>query len=159
MALDLLAIADALAARFDSAQITPPTNPDTSVAYPNIRLASARLPNNIPSFPAVGIFPPEPGDASFTIGGGQRVAEMEFTIRFFYGEMTGDLPRHMIALYRWWGVLLDQLNSGMKLGLATVRKAIVISSGIGVYTYAGVEHGIIEIKVQVTTEDTVVLTP
>lgn len=159
MALDMLSIADALAARFAPGQVTPPTNPDTGSAYPNIRESTARLPNNPGAFPFVGVFPPEPGDAGFTIGGGQRVGEMEFTIRFFYGEMTGDLDRHVTALYKWWGVLLDQLNSGMKLGLATVRKAIVLNSGIGVYTYAGVEHGIIEIKVGVTTEDTVVLAP
>jgi hypothetical protein len=160
VALNLLAIADGLAARFSAANVTPPTNPLTGGAYPDIRSSTARLTNNLAAFPCVEVYPPEPGDAEFVYTSGQRRSTFEFVVRFYYGKSSGDLERDMIALYSWWSVLINQIHGAMKLGLApTVLKAIPTTSGIGIHTYGGVEYAVIEIAIQITTEDTVTLVP
>lgn len=152
MALNVLSIADGLAARFAPGAVTPPTNPATGSAYQNIRESTARVPNNLTSFPYVAVFPPRPGDVELIIGGGQRRASWPFTVRFYYGLASGDLERDMVALYKWWGVLLDQVLKGYTLG-GTVLKALPTTSGIGIHEYGGTEYGVIELSVEITTED------
>jgi hypothetical protein len=153
MALNMLAIADGLAARFAPANVTPPTNPTTSVAYTNIRESTARLPNNLTAFPCVEVYPPAPGEGDMIIGGGQRRSTWPFTVRFYYGQSSGDLERDMVALYKWWSVLIDQVLLGYTLG-GTATKALPTTTGIGVHEYGGVEYAVIEMTVEVTTEDT-----
>jgi hypothetical protein len=160
VALNLLAIADGLALRFAAANVTPPTNPVTTVAYPNIRESTARLPNNLTAFPCVEVYPPAPGESDMTYMSGLRRSEHLFTVRFYLGKSSGDLERDMVALYLWWGVLIDQIHAAMKLGIGPpVLKAIPMSSGIGIHEYGGIEYAVIELSVQITTEDTVTLVP
>jgi hypothetical protein len=158
MSLNLLAIADGLALRFAPANVTPPTNPITSVAYQNIRESTARLPNNLTAFPCVEVYPPAPGEGQFIIGGGQRRSTLPFTVRFYLGKSSGDLERDMVALYAWWSVLLDQVLKGYTLG-GTVTKALPVDSGIGIHEYGGIEYAVIEQTVEITTEDTVTPVP
>src|SRR6266540_331541 len=156
MALAMLAIADGLAARFAPGVLTPPTNPATALPYTNIRESTARLPNNLTAFPCVEVYPPAPGGSTMIFGGGIRTSEHEFTVRFYYGQSSGDLERDMVALYLWWSVLIDQLAGASKLGIGPpVMKAIPLSSGIGIHEYGGVEYAVIELAVQIKTEDTI----
>jgi hypothetical protein len=154
MSLDMLAIADALAARYSAANVTAPTG------YDAIRSSTARLPNNVSAFPCVEVYPPGPGESEFTYQGGQRKGEHKFTVRFYYGKASADLARDFAGLYSWFGVLIDQLHGQMKLGLApAVTKAILFDGGIGTHEYGGVEYAVIELTITVYTEDTVTFTP
>jgi hypothetical protein len=154
MSLDMLAIADGLAARYSAANVTPPTG------YTNIRNSTARLTNNLSAFPCVEVFPPGPGESELVYSGGQRRGEHSFTVRFYYGQSSGDLARDFVGLYSWMSVLIDQLHGQMKLGLApTVTKAIVFTAGIGTGVFGGVEYALIELDVHVFTEDTVTFVP
>lgn len=161
MALNILAVADGLAARFAAANVTPPTNPATGLPYPDIRESTARLPNNPSAFPRVQVYPPQPGQSTHVYSGGQRRSTFPFRVIFYFGEMQGDLERQLVGLYLWWGVLIDQLHAAMKLGLggSGVLKAILTTSGVGVHTVAGVEHSVVQMEIEITTEDTVTLVP
>ena len=154
MSLDMLAIADGLAARYSAANVTPPSG------YTNIRNSTARITNNLGPFPCVEVYPPGPGESEFTYQGAQRKGEHDFTVRFYYGQSSGDLARDFAGLYAWFGVLIDQLHGQMKLGLApAVLKALLTSGGIGTHTFAGIEYPVVELTVTVWTEDSVSFTP
>lgn len=149
MSLDMLAIADALAARYSAANVTAPSG------YTTIRSSTARLPNNVSNFPVVEVFPPGPGESEVIYSGGERIGHHLFTVRFYYGKASGDLPRDLAGLYSWWGVLLDQLHGAAKIGLpSVVTKAYVQQSGVGTHEYGGIEYGIVELSVMVDTSDT-----
>jgi hypothetical protein len=149
MSLDMLAIADALADRYAPANVTAPSG------YTNIRSSTARLTNNLSAFPLVEVYPPGPGESEVIYSGGERVGHHLFTVRFYLGRSSGDLPRDMAGLYAWWGVLLNQLHGAVKIGLpAVVTKAYVQDSGIGTHEYGGVEYGVVELSVMVDTSDT-----
>ena len=147
-ALDLLGIADALAERYSAAELTAPSGLTT------VRGSTARLPNNIPAMPFVGVFPPAGSSITYT---GQRRMEHLFAVRFFFGESAGDLSRNLVALYRWWTVLADQTHAATKLGVAAVMKALPESYTIGTFEYAGTSYDGIEFAVRVWTEDEVTL--
>lgn len=157
MSLDMLAIADGIATRYLG--VSPPSNPAVyDGEFPEIRSATARIPNALTKFPCVEVYPPGPGDSSFIYAGGQRRGEHLFTVRFYYGRSSGDLARDFVALYSWFGVLVDCLHGASKLGLAPeVTKALLEEGGIGTHEFAGIEYGVIELSVRVWTEDSVTL--
>lgn len=158
MSLDLLAIADALAARYAPANVTPPTNAATSTAYPNIRAATARVPNNIPATPYVIVELPS---GELTIESRtSRHGEHVFDVWFLYSKATGDLPRDKAAMLAWISVLLDQTYGQHKLGLAPiVDKANVDSYEPDVATYGGDSYHAWHLVVRVWTTDTINLVP
>lgn len=147
MSLDFHAIGTALAGKYDG--LTPPTG-ERSIQY-------AGLPrNNLSTFPAVVVFPPE-WEFAYQA---QREGEMDWIVRFYRGSMSGDVNTDVTALLQWAGVLVDATHTGSKLGLSSVvKKAIPVSGEIGTHTYGGVEHGVVEITVRVFTNDTYSMTP
>lgn len=150
MALDMLGIADGLAARFAPAAVTPPAG------YTNIRGATARTPNNIPALPFVIVELPQ---GPVTYQAGRRLATHTFEVFFLYGQASGDVPRDKVAMLSWLSVLLDQLHAQSKLGLSSVMKALVTAYASINATYAGQDYFAWQITVQVWTEDAVTLTP
>ena len=153
MALDLLAIADALAARYAPAAVTPPTG------YANIVDSTARPKNALTQSPSVVVWPNE-GELNYASTQGMRKGEHEFLVNFYYAKHEGDLPRESAALIAWLGVLLDQLHAQTSLGLAPiVMKALVATWKIGALTYAGSIWDGITLTVNVWTQDTVELVP
>lgn len=153
--MDFRAICNALATRYAAANVTPPTNPATGVAYPNIKLATAQPPNAVKQFPTVIVFP-DSGDLVYNPG--QRRGEHQLLVNFYFARASGDLTRDWTALEAWLGVLIDQLHGASKLGLAgTVMKALAMKYEFGELIYAGVSYDGITITVHVWTEEIVTL--
>lgn len=149
MSLDLYAIGTALAGRYDN--LTPPTG-EPAIAY------SGLPQNNLSSFPAVVVFPPE---WDFAYQSGAREGEMTWTVRFYKGRMSGDVNIDTTALLKWASVLIDATHGAIGLGISggKVRKAIPTNGVVGVHTYGGVEYGVVELEIGVWTNDAVTLTP
>lgn len=146
--LDFLAIADALALRFAAANVTPPTG------QPPIRKSTARPENNAPPDPFVFVLLE---DGTLTVGP-VREGEHHFLVRFHHSPKAGDTSEAHAVLLTWLGVLLDQLNPAMLLGLAgTVTKAQTTGYALRVFTYGGTEYWGIEIPVTVWTKHSVTL--
>jgi hypothetical protein len=115
MAADLLAIGDALAARFLA--VTPPSGQTMAGA-------TARLPNAIPDTPFTVVVPPS-GTLGMPEGfpSGRFRDEHDFDIYVLLNKASGDLPTDLVRVYAWWPVARDALSGQMKLGLApTVTK-------------------------------------
>jgi hypothetical protein len=150
--MNLLTIADALAARYAPGLVTPPTG------RKNITAATARPPNAIPNAPFVVAWA-ESGDVTFPPG--QMKGEHEFKVAFYYAKSEGDVAREYAALLDWVGILLVRLAGQTTLGVTGVMKAIPIRWEIGTATYAAssVNFDAILITVHVWTEDAVTLTP
>lgn len=142
--MNLATIAAALATRFSSGQITPPTG------YSNVALSTHRLPNAIVSTPTCLVFPPE-GEMSYS--GHKRSTNQVFPVRF-YIALTSDRPRAIDALYAWYEVLVDQLEGQFDLGLSAsgVTHAVIVSSTAGTGEYAEQEYAVIEFIVGVHIE-------
>jgi hypothetical protein len=158
MSVPFLTIADALAAKFVPAQVTPPTG------YRNITFATARLNNNIVNVPFVAVFPPAPGEIEVTyVNQNQRTTVIPFKLRFYFEKSSGDLAEVTTALYSWATVLYDRLNTGNVLGLGGnpgVMKTFVTSGpGFASLPYAGTEYDGIEWTVSVWYKDDPALTP
>jgi hypothetical protein len=148
--VNLLTIADALAARFAPGLVTPPTG------RKNITAATARPPNAIPNTPYVVAWA-DSGEVTFPPG--QMLGEHEFKVTFYYSKSEADIPREYAALLDWVGVLLARLAGQTQLGVVGVKKAIPMRWEIGTAIYAGVTYEAIIITVHVWTEDAVTLTP
>jgi hypothetical protein len=148
--VNLLTIADALAARFAPGLVTPPAG------LKNITAATSRPPNNIPNTPFV-IAWPQSGDVTYTSAG--REGEHSFDVCFYYSKAEADIPREYVALMSWLGVLLDRTHGQMQLGVTGVKKAIPMNWSIGVLTYAGTAYEAITLTVHVWTTEAVTLTP
>lgn len=155
MTLDMLGVADALALRFDPANVTPPTNPVTGVAYPNIRESTARPGNNVPATPYVIVDAP---DGAFIYEPGQRHGEWTFDVWFLFAKKSGDQERDRVAMLSWLGVLIDQLHGARYLGFApTIKKALTESAAYGSFEYAGGVYHAWHLTVRVWTWDAVTL--
>jgi hypothetical protein len=148
--MNLLTIADALAARFAPGLVTPPAG------RKNITAATARPPNAIPNTPYVVAWA-DSGEVTFPPG--QMQGEHEFKVTFYYSKSEADIPREYAALLDWVGVLLARLAGQTQLGVTGVKKAIPMRWEIGTAIYAGVTYEAIIITVHVWTEDNVTLTP
>lgn len=151
MALDMLAVADGLAAAYLA--MTPPSG-----ANP-IATSTARLDNYPPRLPAVRVFPPSGATPAY--GSGSRKITWPFTVRLYVTEHTDDLPQNIALLYRWLSVFLDATHSASKLGLApVVDKAIPTGSvTVGSLEYGGAHFDGIEMEVSVWTTDSVTVQP
>lgn len=142
MAIDLDAIAEAIAARYAPGLLTPPAGLDA------IRSSSANLPNNLGALPLVLTFL-ESGE--LTPGNGTRLGDHRFLVRFYLAE-TGDWTRHSDQLRRWAAKLLDVHLTGAQLGglVAAVRTR---GWRIGSMRYAGQTYAGAEMRLQVVTSD------
>ena len=152
--MNLLTVADGLAARFAPGVVTPPSG------LKNITAATSRPPNAIPNAPFVVAWPVR-GD--ITIPPGSREGEHEFSVIFYLAKSDGETPHQYVALMSWLGVLLGQLDGQMQLGVVpstwSVKKAEIMSWEIGVHVYAGDTYEGITLTVHVWTVDTVTLVP
>ena len=146
----MLAIADAVATRFD----TVATPADETVALVG---STARTPNNIPGTPYVVVELPEGSD--ITVAAGRRDGVHDFDVYFLLDRASGDIPRDKVRLLRWLPGLLDAMYGAMKLALATVKKSYVVEYEYGTYNYGGTEYHSWHLVVRVWTEDAVTLTP
>lgn len=151
MALDMLAVVDALAASYLA--MTPPTG-ERPVAS-----STGRLDNYPPKLPAVRIFPPSGATPLYEQS--RRKVQWPFTVRFYITEHVDDLPNNIVLLYKWLNVFVDATHVALKLGLApVVDKALPTGSlTIGSMEYGGSVFDGIEMEVTVWTTDTVTLTP
>jgi len=149
MATNLLAVADAIAARF--AAVTVPSG------EPAIVGATARLPNNIPDTPYVIVTPPS-GELGMPEGfpSGRVRDQHDFDVYLLLNKASGELPTDLYRVYLWWPVMRAALYGQMKLGLApVVMKAAVTSDyDFDAYAYAGAEYHAWHFVVRVWTEGT-----
>lgn len=143
---DFDAIAQAVAARYAAAQVTPPAG------LSNIRLATADLPQKLvvgrSTFrPVVLVFPDEGSLAPSS--GYQRQGEIRFKVRFYLVRSV-DLARETNALRRWLTVLVDQHKTSMQLG-GLVTWCRTVGWRLALLPYAGVTFAGIELDVSVGT--------
>lgn len=137
------AIADALAARFASGQVTPPAG------YANIRSSTADAPNAIGPTPCVVV---SFDQTVYVTSNSTRKGAANWFVRF-YLDQTGDLERSTTALRKWADALRDQLKGAVQLTTPLVDRAVIESLRLSILTYGGVSYAGIEIAVQtVTTE-------
>jgi len=148
--VNLLTIADALAARYAPGLVTPPAG------RKNITAATARPPNAIPNTPFVVAWA-DSGEVTFPPG--LMLGEHEFKVTFYYSKSEADIPREYASLLDWVGILLAQLAGQTKLGVVGVKKAIPMHWEIGMARYADIMYEAITITVHVWTEDNVAMVP
>ena len=140
--MDVQAIAQALAARYAPANVTPPSG------LTNIRLSTERLPDFISMPPTVLVFPPE---SQFTYTPGSRQSAQDWFIRFYEAQVTGP-GRTVERLYQWYSVLIGQLLPNSQLGQSGsggVATATIVGARIGTLTYGEVEFQGIEMVARV----------
>lgn len=128
--MNALTIADALAAKFPTGTLTPPSG------YGAVRVSTARLPNNIPTSPWVLVILPE---GEVVLGAQELNHQMEFHVLFHYAKHAGDLKRDMTGMLSWLGVLLAACFGDMDLGVSGIRKAYPTTYRLAVFTYGGDE--------------------
>ena len=135
------AIAQALAARFAPANVTPPSG------LQNIRVSTEYLPDFITSPPTVLVFPPE---ETFAYTPGSRQSVQDWPIRFYEAQVTGP-GRTVDRLYRWRSVLIGQLLDQTQLGESAdgVAWVGIVAARIGTLTYGDVEFQGIEMVARV----------
>lgn len=144
-AFDALAIADALAARYASGTLTPPSG------YGAIRKSTARLPNNIPTSPWVLVIL-QNGEV-LTVP--QQVT-LEYHVQFHYAKASGDTARDMTGMQAWIAPLLEATFAQGDLGLNAsqhVKSAFPSTFLFDVFTYGGQEFYGWDITVEVILRD------
>lgn len=154
MAIDMLAIADALAGAFGS--ITPP------VGEPSIAGATARLPNGLPDTPYILVLPPS-GETDTGAGGPtqMRVKDVHtFDVYLLLDRASGDLPTDLERVYKWWAPMRYALFTHMQLGLGpTVTKTFVTDEyEFDSFDYEGQSYHAWRFAVKVWTEDIATVT-
>lgn len=130
--MDVQAIAQALALRYDPSNVTAPSG------LVNIRLSTERLPDAILKPPTVLVFPPE---EQFAYTPGSRQSVQDWPIRFYEAQVTGP-GRTVERLYLWRSVLIGQLLPNTLLGQSGdggVAWAAIVSARIGTLTYGEVD--------------------
>ena len=139
--MDVQAIAQALAARFAPANVTPPSG------LQNIRVSTEYLPDFIGAPPTVLVFPPE---ETFAYTPGSRQSVQDWPIRFYEAQVTGP-GRTVDRLYRWRSVLIGQLLAQTQLGESAdgVAWVGIVAARIGTLTYGDVEFQGIEMVARV----------
>lgn len=149
--MDAYTIADALAARYRSGTLTPPTG--TGAHYNAVRASTAALPNAIPSSPWVLVKIPQ---GEIVYGSGVKSATLQAHVYFHLAKHTGDTPRDMTAMLKWLGVLLTATEGQYRLGIGStqyVKSALVTNFEEAVFTYAGEEFYGWDITVEIILRD------
>lgn len=141
-----LTIGEALAARYASGTLTPPSG------YAAVRVATSKLPNNIPLTPWVLVTLP---DGEVVIDSAQSVT-LNYHVTFYYGKASGDTARDMTGMLSWIGVLLAATFGQTSLGVAAtqfVKSALPSAFRLTVETYGGDEYYGWDITVPVLLRD------
>src|SRR3990167_3622 len=140
MAIDFNAVAQAIAARFAAAQITPPTGEN------DIALSTEALPSNIVQEPTVLVFPPE---VECPCAGSPRSGPAVFPVRFYLFRIR-DNARNATLTLKWLGSLYQQLDGQAHLALSDYVATATISGMVpGRLSYGGDEFEGIELSVAV----------
>ena len=129
--MNALTLADALATKFKSGTLAPPTG------YTAVRVSTARVPNAIPLSPWVLVMLPE---GTVTLAAGELNHSLEFHVLFYYAKSSGDAARDMTGMLSWLGVLLAACWTDLDIGVAGVRKAYPQSYRLAVLTHGGEEY-------------------
>lgn len=143
---DAYAIGDALAAKYRSGTLTPPTG------YPAVRVATADVPNNVPLSPWVLVELP---NGQIIIDSSQS-ATLEYHVHFLYAKHSGDTARDIKAMLKWIGVLLAATFSDVTLGVGSsdhVKSALSTQFEAEVFTQGGQEWYGWDITVEVILRD------
>lgn len=144
-AFDALAIGDALAARYKSGTLTPPTG------YGAVRVSTARLPNNIPTSPWVLVIL-QNGEI-LTV---PQEVTLEYHVLFHYAKHSADTARDMAGMAAWIAPLIEATFGQAALGLGSsnhVKSALPATFVFDVFTYGGQEFYGWDITVQVILRD------
>jgi hypothetical protein len=151
-ALDLNAIAVALALAYDPTNLDPPTD------LRPIAKSTATPGNAISNTPMV-IVTPSRGEV--TVGGTGTSGVHDLITEFYYDKREADSMRYATVLGKWVGPLLLATYGASALGLTDqgtlgyrVLKALPVEWEIGVLVYAGIEYEGIRITVRVWTDQT-----
>jgi hypothetical protein len=117
-------VGTALAARFGS--ITPPTG------YEAIKLATVFTPDNISTYPAVIVLPP---DTSLSYSMNRQVDEIHvFTVRFIIPRSMGT-DRGIKALYAWRDAIVKGAVGNQDLDVVGVVSCLVTNVTMGDVSY------------------------
>lgn len=141
-ALDVDAMATAIAARYAPGVLTPPAG------LVDIRQATADLPGSITKVPVVLVFVEE---GAFRVGGGTRLGSHRWIARFYFG-VTRNLERELNACRKWLKPLLDAHLVAIQLG-GLVEVVRTDSYRIGQMDYAGRTYTGIELGIGLTTSE------
>lgn len=124
---DYKAIADAIATRFSSANVTAPSGAT------NIRASTASLPDAITKEPTVLVFPVE--SAEFEYESSTRTGTARYPVRFYIYRVR-DTKRNADLLNNWATALYGQLDGKVQLGLSSyVTHAVVRNFAVGPLIY------------------------
>jgi hypothetical protein len=140
---DFNAVANAIATRFSSANVTAPSGET------NIRESTAALPDGITKEPVVLVYPPSSVELSY--GPSIRKAIVTYPVRFYIYKIR-DGKRNAVLINKWLTSLYDQLTGQVHLGLASyVNHADVVGMAAGQFNYTanGPEFHGIELTVNV----------
>jgi hypothetical protein len=129
--MNALTLADALATKYASGALTPPTG------YAAVRVSTARIPNAIPLSPFVLVTVPE---GELTLGSSELNHSITCHVLFHYGKASGDTARDTTAMLSWIGVLLTATWADMDLGVSGTRKAYPTKWEQVVLTHGGEEY-------------------
>lgn len=143
---DAYAIGDALAAKYRSGTLTPPTG------YAAVRVASAAPPNKVPLSPWVMVTLPN-GDVVID---SSQTATLEYHVHFLYAKHSTDTARDITAMLKWLGVLLAATFTDVTLGLGSsdhVKSALPKGFEEEVFTEGGQEWYGWDITVEVILRD------
>lgn len=122
--MNTYAVGTALAVRFGA--VTPPSG------YDAIKQSSVFVPDNISTFPAVIVLPP---DTSLSYSMNRQVDEVHaFTVRFLYPRSAGG-DRATKALYAWRDALVKSAVGDQNLGVDGVVSCLVTGVTMGDVSY------------------------
>lgn len=122
--MDTYAVGTALAARFGA--VTPPAG------YDPIKLATALVPDNVSTFPAVIVLPP---DTTLSYSMNRQVDELHtFTVRLLIPRAAGG-DRAMKTLYAWRDTFVQAAVGDQNLGVAGVVSCLVTGVTMGDVSY------------------------
>ena len=127
--MDSYAIAEAIAARFSAANVTPPTGQ----AEPKV--VTADLPESISFFPTLLVLPPVMDDANYNASRSRTFALL-YRVTLFLSRADGS-PRRAKAIHDWTTALYGQLGGQIQLGLSYVPLATIQGFRAGTVTYGG----------------------
>lgn len=153
--IDLEAICDNLALRFEPATIGTPTG------APAMREVYSESPKSVPTVPAVLL---EVADGSLTANPGQWKHELAIDVMFLLSKRPADPVRVETNRRKWLPYLLRATVGQMKLGLGgatgySVDKAIPTGWEFTEYDVADVTFDAIRVRFVVYVTETVALTP
>lgn len=140
MSADFYVIAQAIATRFSSTNVTAPSGES------NVAQSRADLPDAITDEPTVLVFPPE---VDFSYGPSLRKAVATYPVRFYLWKVR-DNPRNAALQTNWLTALYAQLDGQVHLGHSSyVDYAVVEGIVPGKLSYGDMEFYGIEFSVVV----------